>query len=110
MKDKGMKKVERSCRKLKMGNVAWSPQIQAVRDMIEYIKLTIRRKKGKNVSDRYLIRLSTKCGRNVQRYTISQLEQELHLQFKLYKEYKKDAKELRKSYIEYLAEAHEKAD
>ena len=59
-----MKKAEKSCRKLKMGNIAWSPKIQMVRTTIEYIKLTIRRKKGKKVSARYLIRLSQKVGMN----------------------------------------------
>lgn len=52
---KSMKKAEHKCNKLHMGAVPWSPEIQRSMTTIHYIKLVIRRKKGRKVGARTLI-------------------------------------------------------
>ena len=62
LRDKAMKKAEKKCRKLHMGAVPWTPEMGYIRKKIHYIKLVIRRKKGRKVSARTLIRLQKKLG------------------------------------------------
>ena len=79
VRSQAMKKAERKCRKLHMGALPWSPTLQHSRNRIQYIKLTIRRKKGRRVSARYLMRLSRKVGQNLQYNSITVLSQSLHI-------------------------------
>ena len=62
IRSKCMEKAEKKCRKLHMGAVPWSPSIQYSRHLVQYLKLTLRWKKGRKVSARLLIRLSSKVG------------------------------------------------
>ena len=55
IREKSMKKAEKGCRHLHMGAVPWSPTIQHARTCLQYAKLTLRRKLGRNVSARFLI-------------------------------------------------------
>ena len=89
-----MEKAEKKCRKLHMGAVEWSPQIQKVRTTIYYLKLCLRRKKQVRVSARLLKRQSRKA--NI--YCMDMKEDELiallDIHFKKWKRLKKRAKKL----------------
>ena len=103
-----MRYAERSCRHIHMGAVPWSPEIQLTMTTILYITLTIRRKLGRSVSARYLIRLSQKVGMNLEHATIPDLEELKAATKKTYKFQKKNATNLQATFLEYLAEALEK--
>ena len=104
-----MRTAERSCRKLHMGAIAWSPAIQKSKTTILYITLTMRRKVGRNVSARYLMRLSKKLGINLEHMTVYQLQEERSRVRKIYNKQKKEASKLGLTYLESLAEALEEA-
>ena len=108
IRSKSMKKAERKCRHLHMGAVPWSPVIQHARDSLQYGKLTLRRKLGRNVSARYLIRLSKKTDLYYEGWTIEQLKPEVYRLVQVYKKLKKNAHSLRQTFLEYLASALEK--
>ena len=107
IREKCMKKAERKCRKLHMGGVPWSPEIQRARTTILYIKLILRRRRGRRVSARTLIRLQSKLGISYEQVTDDNLLQFLDKAFQYYKKMKKKAVDLRKSHLEQLAEALE---
>ena len=103
-----MRKAERRCRKLKMGKVKWSPELQEVRDKIHYLRLCISRKTGRKVGARLLIRLSKKVQFNTACWSMKELKDRLDAEYKNYKALKKKAGELRQAHMESLAEALEK--
>ena len=103
-----MLKAEKYCRKLRMGKVDWSPQIQKARDTIKYFTLTLRRKKGRHVGARTLIKLSNKTSCVSEHLTERQLNDKIDKAYKDYKKLKKQHKKLRASHLELLAEALEK--
>ena len=104
LRSKAMKKAERKCRKLHMGAIPWSPQLHhAARELIQYIKLMIRKKKGRKIGARTLIRLQRKAKCNLKNHSIEELEKELDVAYKLYKNLKKEAESLRLAFLEALA-------
>ena len=103
-----MKFGEANCRKLKVGGYSWSLTLQAARDKIRYFKLCISKRKKRNIGARLLCKLSKKVNINAEYYTLAKLENELHLAFQEYKKVRKDAKELRKGFINDLAKRLEK--
>jgi hypothetical protein len=105
IREKGMLKAEKKCRKLKMGNIKWSPEIQEARDRIEYFKASLSRAKGTNVSARFLIQLGKKCNANSRGMNILQLEKETHDAYVHYKTLRTNHQERRDNFIEELAEA-----
>ena len=104
-----MKIAEKKCRKLHMGAVPWSPAIQNARDAIKYAKLIIRRRAGRKVGARTLIRLQKKLGYSYEKVATSQLGGLLDDAYKYYKALKKDATSLREAHLDSLAEALETA-
>ena len=104
-REKSMKYAEKHCRKLHMGAIPWSPVIQHIRTIILYVKLTIRKKKRRKVSSKYLTRLSKKIGFTFENFSMEELEFELDQANKLYKKEKKNAKKYRQDFLVYLAEA-----
>ena len=98
-----MKKAEKGCRHLHMGAVPWSPTIQHSRTCLLYAKLTLRRKLGRNVSARYLMQLSRKTNLYYENWSIPQMKEEVYRQVKVYRQLKKQATELRQTFLEYLA-------
>ena len=108
LREKAMNKAERKCRKLHMGALPWSPALQHARNMIQYLKLTLRRKKGRRVSAWYLMRLSRKVGVNCENVSKTKLAKLLYEAIQVYKATKKDASKHREKFLEYLAAALEK--
>ena len=107
IREQGMLYAENNCRRLKMGGIRWSQVLQQAMDTIEYLKLSRSRRLGKKVSARILIRLAKKCTIDAQRMDNDTLETEINKAYKVYKGIKKNHQELRKSYLENLAEAWE---
>ena len=60
IREESMKTAEKKCRKLKMGAVKWSPELQLARDTITYYSLSLRKKLGRKVSTKIIYRLPKK--------------------------------------------------
>ncbi len=107
--ERGMMWAERKCRKLFMGHVGWFPALKRIRRMIRYIKASLSRLAGCKVSARFLIRLSKSLKFSTEGMTEVELCSKLNSAFKTYKHLKSRHKQLRKTFLEDLAEALEKA-
>ena len=98
-----MKKAERKCRKLRMGKIKWSPTIQKTRDKIHYLRLCISRLSGRKVGARLLCRLSKKVQLNTVSWILDEIKEALDGEYKTYKQQKKEANNLRTTFMEDLA-------
>ena len=101
----GILKAERSCRKLPMGKVPWTPAITAARERIRYWTLLLTRKKGRKVSSRMLSRLRKSIRLKPGPKSKQEAEHELKMAHEEYKSIKKKAMDLRKSWLHQKAEA-----
>ena len=104
-----MKIAEKECRKLKMGEIPWSPKLQRMRRRIEYLTLSLRRKCGRKVHAITLIRTSKKAELHVEHNTVKQIKDQLKDEYKVYRKLKDEGVEERTEYLSSLAEALEKA-
>ena len=100
-----MKKAERQCRKLKMGKYEWTPELQAVRDKIRYLQLSLSRRRGSHVGARVLINLSKKVNCCVLSWSINKIEKEIYDTTATFKKMKKTHVQKRQSYLDDLATA-----
>lgn len=103
IQENAMKKAERKCRKLKMGKYQWTPDIQAMRDNLKYLTLSLSRKKGCHVGARVLINLSKKAKVSVVNWSIGKIEKEIYEMTSKFNKMKKHHIEHHKSYLEDLA-------
>ena len=78
-------------------------------DTIQYLKLTISRKKGCKVTARLLIQLAKCLKLNEEKESIEGLEKKLGQAYDRFKELKKSHKKLRHTFLEDLANAMESA-
>ena len=108
IREESMKVAEKKCRKLKMGAVKWSPELQLARDTITYYSLTLRKKLGRKVSTKIIYRLSKKVNRNATNLSKEELKLEVDKAYKQYKLKKKKHWKLRDEFLSDLAEALEK--
>ena len=102
-----MEQAEKSCRKLKLGKIQWSPKLQRARDKIYYYSLSKRKILGRKVSSYLLRRLSKKTSCIAIHLNLEQIEEKINAAYKEYKNLRKEATKLRESFIEELAEALE---
>ena len=96
-------KAEKGCRKIRMGNIPYSPKIGEIRREIEYWNLAMKRRAKKKVSRRYMERVKKKAGlgnTDVKNLTNEQLQEKLSLAKERYNELKKMAPELRSTFLE----------
>jgi hypothetical protein len=105
LREKGMKLAEKKCRKLKMGGVKWSPTLQKARLTILYYKLCLARKRNKNISARYLTRLSKKTMVNGINLDHTQLLEKINLAYANYKTIRLQHQELRRAFLDDMASA-----
>ncbi len=98
---------ERKCRKLRMGNVDYSPTIQLAMRQIRAWSLLIRKKKGLKVSLRLLARTRKKAAIDVQNRAmgLSYLEEQLKLAHRYYYLVKSNSGPLRSTALESRAAA-----
>ena len=99
---------EKRCRKLRAGQVPYSPEINEAGNTINVWNNIIRKKKGCNISSTYIKRISKKAGIsiNINQLSLSECEQERKLATKKYKHLKKSAKQSREQFLVDLAEQH----
>ncbi len=97
---------DRHCRKLTMGHVPYSPEVSIAGAKIELWKGVITKKKHAKYSQGKLRRLEKKIGiRNSLHATLEEAETNLKAAINEYKRLKKNAKQLRKTFLETKAEA-----
>ena len=104
-----MKLAEKHCRKLKMGEVPWTPELQRIRNRIEYLTLSMRRKLGRKVHAITLIRTGKRAAMNVEANSAKQIKAMIKDEYKIYRKMKKASYNNRENYLDSLAEALEKA-
>jgi hypothetical protein len=100
-------RAEQRCRKLRMGQVAFSPEINAARLTITAWALLLKRAKGNTVSSRLLHRSLKKARIDIsmKHRGIDFLEEHLKLAYKHYYSIKGSHRNLRSTYLENLADA-----
>jgi hypothetical protein len=103
----GMAEAERKCRKLRMGQVGFSPTIQLAMRQIRAWSLLLKKKKGMKISSRLLQRSLKKAGIDSQNRAmeIVYLEEQLLQAHRYYYAVKGTHGELRSSALDSLAEA-----
>ena len=96
---------EKAMRKLRMGNVEWSPTMQKMRDEIALWISVVKRKRGGRVCRKLLTRKEKKAGiYDTNLLTLDQALSRMRQAFHQYKQTKKDAKTLRDQFFERLSE------
>jgi len=69
----GVQSVERTCRKLRAGQVAFSPSLKVCMATIKAWSLLLKRAQGRKVSSRYLDRTLKKAGLGTQEKTMGEI-------------------------------------
>jgi len=99
--------VEAKCRKLRKGNVAFSPILNATRLQVQAWNLVLCKFKGQKVSSRLISRSLKKANlsQDFHSYSSEQIQEFLKEAYKSYYEQKGQATSLRSTALETLAEA-----
>ena len=106
LRTEGKKFAEQGCRKMRKGQVPFSPQLKATSAKVDLYKLTIRWKKGGRVSSRKMERLSKSCKVNGHKtLPLDALETRLTSARRMYNITKRKAPEIRSQFLQELAEA-----
>jgi hypothetical protein len=102
---KAMAFAERRCRKLRTGQVAYSPELNAIRLTIKAWLLLIARKQKRRVSSRLLSRSLKKTSLSYEVYKLGleELKERLKEEYQHYYKIKGEAKQLRMTALEALA-------
>jgi hypothetical protein len=98
---------EAKCRKLRTGQVAFSPELNAARLLIKAWSLLVNKTKGRKVSSRLVSRTLKQAGISPEARGFKDeiLQEKLKEAYKHYYHLKGNAKELRQTALENLAEA-----
>ena len=97
---------DKHCRRLKMGNVPWSPDIQQCMDRIKYYNACrLKLEYGRNVNSRTLDTLFRKTTLSDKALTVEDTKIGLKNTFNQYNLLKSKATQLRSSFLEDLADA-----
>jgi hypothetical protein len=98
---------EAKCRKLRTGQVAFSPELSEARSVIKVWSLLVSNAKGQKVSSRFIARSLKKVNLSaeVRGYDKATLQVRLKSAYQEYYKIKSNAKELRQTALENLAEA-----
>jgi hypothetical protein len=100
-------KAERQCHKLRIGQVAFSPELNDSRLKIKAWLLLISRAKNHKISSRLIKRTLKKAGLSIEMRSLSleSLEANLKEEYKTYYQIKGEANQLRSAALDSLAEA-----
>jgi hypothetical protein len=107
LRRKGVLLADRKCRKLNMGAVPWSPDVQWAREQVEIWGLILKKKLGRHISSSLLQQGMLKhhisdCIRDI---SIQQAILSKQAALKEYRQLRKSSWSLRQSHLEDLAEA-----
>jgi hypothetical protein len=103
----GVQRAEKKCRKLCMGQVAFSPILHQARCTIKAWSLTEKKKKGLRISSRLWNRALKKVSLSpsIIKMPLEEISHHLQIAYRDYYNKKGDSKELRASALDSLAEA-----
>jgi hypothetical protein len=103
----GVSSAEKRCRKLRTGQVSFSPEIQKARDRIYAWLLLQKRSKGLKISSRLLERTMKKANvdRSAKNASTILIKDQLTEAYRNYFQLKASQKHLRQTHLEQLAEA-----
>lgn len=104
-----MKLAEKQCRKLRMGEIPWTPELQRIQNRIEYLTLSMRRKLGCKVHAITLIQTGKRASMNVETNSAKEIKALIKDEYKIYGKMKKASCNDRENYLDSIAEALEKA-
>ena len=94
---------EKTLKRLRMGEVEWSPTIQGLRNKIDLYLCVIKRKKGGRVCRKLLSRKEKKAGiTETAKLSLEEAVQAFRNTFKSYKIAKQEDKKLRDEFMEQL--------
>ena len=95
-----MLQAERHCRKLKMGEVAYSPEIDAARRLVELWRAVHKKRSGGKVNSLFIRRMARKCGiTSPLNYTMEQAKSKLETAKKDYYALKPNSKQYRADWL-----------
>jgi len=104
LRTQGMQLAEKHCRKLKMGEVAWSPVLADCHSKIDFWPALVKVCSGKKVSSRLIHRLMRKAHlEGVTNISLSAAKLNLKQELQRYHLLKKQLVQLHKSFLESLA-------
>ena len=98
-----MLEAEQRCRKIKAGNVAWSPIFQDSINLIRYLRVLIRKLKGHDIHSRTLYKLHQRLKSPCLVNTLVEAEAKLMEELSNYRSIKTEAVSKRQSFLENLA-------
>jgi exonuclease III len=104
LRAEGMLYVEKYCRKLRMGSIPWSPELQTIINTIRYLRACQKKFQGRKVHARHLCQLK-KRSRFHDPVCPSNATELLRIEYMTYNQFKKDAKDKRIHFLEDLAGA-----
>ena len=100
----GIMQADKKCRKLQMGEVPWSRTLQAAMDAIQLWKTVYSRKHRTRVSTRFISRLERRNSvKNSLKHTKLEIKTKLNKAFQQYYSLKKQAADLRETWLKDLA-------
>jgi len=103
---KGMNLAEQKCRKLRMGQIDWSPDLATSQAKIAAWTAVIRARLKMKVSSHLIHRLLKRAGlQSIRNVTLDQAWKNLHDEFRAYSTLKVNATALRATFLECLATA-----
>ena len=109
MKIEGLRYADRCCRKLPMGGVPWSPQLQVLRHRLGYWQLICKKVVGRKISTRLIERIREKGQVNrtpLRDITLGEAIEEERRAYKTYMTFKlKHSREARDTFLDELADA-----
>jgi Reverse transcriptase (RNA-dependent DNA polymerase) len=95
---------EKKCRRIRMGSVPWSPELQAVMNRISYLqRCRMKYINGRRIRSRTLKESFDKTDYDKSFSSPDEIIKQLKLEFKTYKELKNQAEKLRVNFLEQLA-------
>jgi hypothetical protein len=108
-KIEGIIRADRKCRKLKMGEVPWSPRLQILCNQLGYWQLVTKKIQGQRVSTRLIERIRQKGQverRLLREIKYEEVEEAERLAYKKYMTFKcTHSKEARDTFLDELADA-----
>ena len=101
----GILEAKKSCRKLPMGKVPWTPDLTVARARVRFWTLLQTRKKGRKVSSRLLARTRKTANLTTGKHSVKQIREELKAAYESYWELKKQGHQRRDQWLQNMAEA-----
>jgi hypothetical protein len=101
---------EKSCRKLRMGNIPWTPQLTQAQRILAYHRLCYRKSQGHSISTKTIYRAALRAGRTTNPVSLVEARTNLRKALDSYRRIKRTATQAtRATYLQSLAVARAEA-